>query len=330
MHIDQAIFSPRGAVDIFFYGLADAAHGDDYMLRVRCSIVVEQAIVGAQPSIDFGKLLFHDFRQRQIIGIGRFPGLEKDIGILRRTIHFSVRWMQGTLTEADQGLGKGRFLCRIRISVFFQQQALQVLILPDLYLVQLMGGAEPVEEIQERDPSFDGRQMGHRGQVHDLLHAAFREKSHACLAAGIDVGMVSEDGQGVGGNGSGGHMDDAGEQFARHAVQIGQHQQQPLGGCESGGERTGQQRAVDGGGSPGFGLHLRDGHGLAEYIFPALSRPFIAELRHGGGGGDGVDGRGFAVGICHMSRGLIAVHGAGGPSVLGQGMSRVYCVPHKK
>ena len=109
-----------------------------------------------------------------------------------------------------------------------------------------MGGAEAVKEVQKRDSSLQSRQMGCGRQVHNFLHAALGENGHAGLSAGIDVGMVAEDGQGMGGDGSGGHMDDAGQQLPRHAVETRQHEQQSLGSGESSGQGTGQKRAVDG------------------------------------------------------------------------------------
>ena len=87
--------------------------------------------------------------------------------------------------------------------------------------------------------------MGCRGEIHDFLDAALGKHGHACLTAGINVGMIPEDGQRMCGDGSCRHMDDAGKQFPCHAVQVGQHQKQTLGGGESGGQTACQQRAVD-------------------------------------------------------------------------------------
>jgi hypothetical protein len=47
------------------------------------------------------------------------------------------------------------------------------------------------------------------------------------LANGHDVLMVAEDRQGVGGDGPGGDMQDAGQQFTGHLVHVGDHQQKP-------------------------------------------------------------------------------------------------------
>ena len=90
MHIDQSDLFAGNAVDIFLYGLADTAHGDDDMFRVGCAVIVEQPVGGTQPSVNFRQLLLHDLGQRQIERIGSLSRLEKDIGILRGTIHFTV------------------------------------------------------------------------------------------------------------------------------------------------------------------------------------------------------------------------------------------------
>jgi hypothetical protein len=86
------------------------------------------------------------------------------------------------------------------------------------------------------------------------------------LADGHDVLVVAENRQGVGGNGPGGDVQHAGQQFAAHLVHVRDHQQQALGGREGAGQRTGRQGAVDGGGGSGFALKLADQHLLAENI----------------------------------------------------------------
>ena len=55
----------------------------------------------------------------------------------------------------------------------------------------------------------------------------------------------------------------------------------------------GGQGAVHGAGGAAFTLHLREAQLLAEHIDAAGRRPFVRDLRHRRGGGDGVDGRDF-------------------------------------
>ena len=46
---------------------------------------------------------------------------------------------------------------------------LQVLVVPHGHLLDLVGGPEAVEEVDEGNAALDGGQMGHGGQVHNLL-----------------------------------------------------------------------------------------------------------------------------------------------------------------
>ena len=76
------------------------------------------------------------------------------------------------------------------------------------------------------------------------------------LTAGVDVGVVAEDVQSLSSNGTGGDVEHGGQQLTGDLVHIGDHQQQTLGGGVGGGQSTGSQRAVDGTGGAGLGLHL--------------------------------------------------------------------------
>ena len=100
MYGDQSVPVPGDAVQVLPDSLTYAAHGYDDVLRVGRAMVVEEAIGGPQARIDLGELAFHDFRQGQVIGIGGFPCLEEDIGILGRAIHLSVGGMEGALPDA--------------------------------------------------------------------------------------------------------------------------------------------------------------------------------------------------------------------------------------
>ena len=172
-----------------------------------------------------------------------------------------------------------------------------------------MGGAEAVKEVDEGHPALDGGQMGHGGQVHDLLNAALGQHGKAGLAAGHHVGVVAEDVQGVGGHGTGGDVEHAGKQLARDLVHIGDHEQQALGGGVSSGQGAGGQRAVNGAGGAGLRLHLDDLDGIAEDVFQSGGGPLVNVVGHGAGRGDGVDTRHLGERIADMRRRGVAVHG---------------------
>ncbi len=146
-------------------------------------------------------------------------------------------------------------------------------------------------------------------QVHDFLYAAAGEHGGSGLPAGIDVGMVAEDGKGMGGNGPCRHMEHAGQQFPGNFIQVRYHKEQSLGGGKGGGKRARRQGTVDGSRRACLRLHLRYAHGMPENIFPSFRRPFVGIFRHRGRRGYGIDGGCFGVCVGYVGGSLVAVHG---------------------
>ena len=150
--------------------------------------------------------------------------------------------------------------------------------------------------------------MGHRSQVHNLLGVGLCQHGKAGLTAGHHVLVVTEDVQRLSGQGTGGHMEHAGQQLTGNLVQIGDHQQQALRGGIGGGQSTGGQGAVNGAGSAGLGLHLDDLHGVAEDVLLAVGGPLIHIVSHGAGRSDGVDAGNVGKGVRDPCRGVVGVH----------------------
>ena len=121
--------------------------------------------------------------------------------------------------------------------------------------------------------------------------------------------MITENGEGMGGNGAGCHVKYAGELFTCNAVQIGYHQQKALGCGEGGSQSPRHKRAMDSSCGACLGLHLCNLNGMTKNIFSSLGRPFVGTFCHGGRGGNGIDGGYLAVGVGNVGRSLIAVHG---------------------
>ena len=91
-----------------------------------------------------------------------------------------------------------------------------------------MGSAESVKEIQERNASFQSRKMGDGGKIHYFLYAAFRKNSCAGLTTSVNIRMIAKDREGMGGNGSCRHMNDARQQFSGHTIKVWKHEQKSL------------------------------------------------------------------------------------------------------
>ena len=172
-----------------------------------------------------------------------------------------------------------------------------------------MGGAEAVEEVQERHGGLDGGQVRHRGEVLGLLDGTGGEHRKAGLAAGHHVLVVSEDGEGVRGERAGGHVEDGREHLAGDLVHIRNHQQKTLGSGEGGRQRTGLQGAVHGAGGACLALHLGDLDGLAPQVLLAVGSPFVYIFRHGGRRRDRVDGGMLAEQVSDVRSGLVAITG---------------------
>jgi len=204
-----------------------------------------------------------------------------------------VLGVEGVLAESLQGL--------------LVHQRTQVFHIPSLDFLDFVAGAEAVEEVQERHAALEGGEVGHRGEVHHLLHRALGQHGEAGLAGSHHVGVVAEDREGLGGQGAGAHVEHAGQQFASDFVHIRDHQQQTLRSGVGGGQSTGLEGAVHGAGGTGLALHLDDLHGLAEEVFTTRSGPLVDILGHGAGRGDGVDSCYLAEHVRHMRRSAVTV-----------------------
>ena len=110
--------------------------------------------------------------------------------------------------------------------------------------------------MEERHARFKRGGVGDAGQVLRLLNRSGGKQGKAGLPAGHHVGMIAENGEGVGGQGAGGDMHAEGQQFAGDFVHVGDHQEQALRGGKRGAERADLQHPVQRAGGAGFGLHF--------------------------------------------------------------------------
>ena len=221
--------------------------------------------------------------------------LEEGIAVLVGAAHMGMLGIEGMLTEGLDGVHVAHLG--------------EVLIIPDRDLLDLVAGAEAVEEVDEGDLAGQRREMGDGAEIHDLLHVALAEHGKAGLAAGHHVGMVTEDVQRVGGNGTRGNMEHAGELLGSDLVHIGDHQQQALRRRVGGRQSAGAEGAVHRAGRAGLGLHLDDLHAGAEDVLQSVGAPLVNKVGHGARGGDGVNRGNFAERIGYMRGSVITVHG---------------------
>ena len=282
-------------VDGFLDDVAGRTHRHDDAVGVRRAVVVEQMILTAGQFLDFAHVGLDDLRDRVIVGVGDFALLEVNVRVLRGSPNHRVIRVQRPAAECVQGI--------------LVDQTGQFVVFDDLDFLGLMRGPETVEEVHERNPALDRRQMRYRGQVHNLLDAAFGKHGETGLARRHDVLMIAEDAQRVGRHCAGADVEHARQQFAGDFIHVGNHEQQTLGSGEGRRQGAGLQGTVHRAGGAAFRLHLRDPHGLPEDVLPALGAPFIHMLSHGGGRSNREYRRDIGESVGNVSRRVVPVHG---------------------
>ena len=134
-------------VDGLLGGLGHGAHGDDYVFGVFGAVVCEEVVFTAG---DFGNLLhvvLDDCGDGVVGGVACLAVLEENVAVLGHAAHHGSLGGEAALTEAGQSLAV--------------EQRFELVLLDHLYLLDLMAGAEAVEEVDEGDEAFDCGQMSH-------------------------------------------------------------------------------------------------------------------------------------------------------------------------
>ena len=171
---------------------ADRTHRHDDPFGVRRAIIIEEVVVLAGDGVDFCHVVLDHIRQFIIETVVGFTELEVDIRVLNRISQGGMVGIQRRFTETADGTPV--------------QNLAELAVGNCTDLLDLVGGAETVKEMDEGNAALDGSQMGHAGQIHDLLHAAGGQHGKTGLAAVHHVAVVAENGHGVGTHGTGCHV----------------------------------------------------------------------------------------------------------------------------
>lgn len=150
--------------------------------------------------------------------------------------------------------------------------------------------------------------MRDRRQVHDFLHALFAKHRATGRPRRHHVLMIAENTQTVRRERPRRHVQYGRQQFARHFIQIRNHQQKALRSRVCRRQRARLQRAVHHARRAAFRLHLDHFHRPTEHIFPPVRRPIIDQLRHRRTRRDRVNPRDFRKAIRNVRRRRVAVH----------------------
>ncbi len=279
----------------FFDDFAGRAHADDDAVGIGSTGVLEKMMPAACDFSHLFHVCFHDGRNVIMEGIAGLDVLEVNVGVLGGAADVGMAGAHCTFAEIGNGFVGGDFL--------------DVLVVDDFDFLDFVRSPEAVEEVEDGNAGLKGGKVGNQGQIHTFLDRTGAEHGEAGLPAGHNVLVVTEDGQGMAGQGTGGNMEDAGQKLAGDLVHVGDHQEQALGGSVGGSQRACCQHAVHGTGGAGFGLHFADFDLLAKDVFGAFGCHLIDNFAHNRRRGNGIDGCGFGHGIRNPCGCVIAVHG---------------------
>ena len=246
--------------------VAARAHRDHHVLRVGGADVVVELVRAARELREAIHVLLDDRRRRIVELVADFAELERDVRVRRRAAHRRVLRIERALAEVLHILLVDHLADHVRRDL--------------VDLLDLVRGAETVEEVKERNLRGERRGVRDHRHVVRLLHGVRAEHRETGLAARHHVTVVAEDAQRVGRERAGGNMEHGRGEFASDLVHIRDHQQETLRRRKGRRKRTRGKRTVDRTSSATLGFHLHDGRDGTPDVRLAHRGKFVARFRH--------------------------------------------------
>ena len=170
-------------------GFRTGAHDDDDALGIRGAGVVEELVLAAGQAGELVHLGLHDVGHGVVEAVAGLAGLEEAVGVLGGAADRRGVRAHGAGAVGADGVvvdhGGDRLVGELGD------------------LLDLVGGPEAVEGVDEGDAGLEGGGVGDEGEVHALLDVAREELGPAGLPDRHDVAVVAEDREGVGRDASG-------------------------------------------------------------------------------------------------------------------------------
>ena len=276
-------------------GLAAGAHDDDDPLGGRVAVVLDDGVLPTGVPGQPVHRRLDDPRDAHVEGVDRLARLEVDVRVLGRAAH------KGPLgAEGPGAVGADQLL---------RDEVAQDVVREPLDRVELVRRAEAIEEVHEGHSALQRRCLGDDGEVVGLLDRPRRQECEASLPHRHDVGVVAEDRERLGCNGSRRHLEDRRGQLTGDLVHVGDHQEQALRCGERRPQGTALEGAVHRAGRATLALHLDDRGHRPPDVRPAVGGPLVGQLRHRRRRRDRVDGAELVEPERDVGRGLVPVDG---------------------
>ena len=201
-------------VNGFFNRLIHGAHGNDDGLCIFCTIIVEELIIRSDLGIHLVHVLLDHVRNGIVGFVAGLSGLEKDIRILCGTHLARMAGIQTVVLKVADCL--------------MIDHLVQVFVIPNLNLLNFMGGTEAVKEVDKRNSSLNGSAVCNRRQIHHFLNGRGTEQSGTGLTTCVYIGMIAENIQCMRRHAAGGNIEDTRKTLTGTFVNVRNHQQKSL------------------------------------------------------------------------------------------------------
>lgn len=224
---NQAVFAAVciEVIDGFFNRFGTGTHDDDDLFGIGSTDIVNNIVFAAG---DFGKLV-HFFLNNAfnlvIERVAGFAALEEDVRVLRGT--------------ADDRRFRTQSVFGVEPVVYAFKHGAKVVVGQKFDFLDFVRSAETVKEVHKRNAGTQRGSLGNGREIVGFLNRVGAQHGKAGLTAGHDVGVVSEDGQRMVSQRTGGNVHDERRKFAGDFVHVRNHQEQTLRSGKGGGQGTG-------------------------------------------------------------------------------------------
>ena len=268
MHLEETdllAFLDEG-VDRLVERVAAGTHSDDDILGISGADVVVELVRAARELLEHIHVLLDDRRSGLVVLVAGLTALEVNVGVLGGTAHRGMLRIEGAAAEIGD--------------VVVVDHLADHVVADLIDLLHFVGGAEAVEEVEERNLRLERCGVGDHRHIVGFLHRVGAEHRKTGLAAGHHVGVVAENAETLTCEGARGDVEHGRRKLARDLVHVGDHQEETLRRREGRRKRTRRERAMDRTGRAALGLHLNHARNRAPYVLLCVSSELIAGFRH--------------------------------------------------
>ena len=211
--------------------VAARAHRNRDILRVRRADVVVELVRAARELGELVHVLLDDRRGGLVVLLAALAALEVDVRVLRRAAHRGMLRIKRTLAEVLDELVIDHLADHLGRDL--------------IDLLDLVGGAEAVEEVEERNLRLERRGVRDHRHVVRFLNRVRAEHREARLTAGHDVALVAEDAEALARERTRGDVEHGRGELARDLVHVRDHEEEALRRREGRRQRARRERAVN-------------------------------------------------------------------------------------